>query len=75
MNLYVFSDGLEQSSDNARQMSYDFVIYQRDKQLASFSAALSPISHVFDAEAVEACQALECTVKLLPCTSSGTTDC
>ncbi|EDN08633.1 conserved hypothetical protein [Histoplasma mississippiense (nom. inval.)] len=49
------------------EVSYGFIVYQGHKQLASFSAALSPMSHVFDAEAVGACRALECTVKLLPC--------
>ncbi|EDN05465.1 predicted protein, partial [Histoplasma mississippiense (nom. inval.)] len=45
-----------------------------NKQLASFSAALSPMSHVFDAEAVGACRALECAVKLLPCVTEDSSN-
>ncbi|EDN08379.1 conserved hypothetical protein [Histoplasma mississippiense (nom. inval.)] len=58
-DLYVFSDGSERNLDNSRQVGYGFIVYQGNKQLASFSAALSPMSHVFDAEAVGACRALD----------------
>ncbi|EDN09818.1 predicted protein [Histoplasma mississippiense (nom. inval.)] len=42
--------------------------------LASFSAALSPMSHVFNTEAVGACRALECAVKLLPCVTGDSSN-
>ncbi|EDN11159.1 conserved hypothetical protein [Histoplasma mississippiense (nom. inval.)] len=73
-DLYVFSDGSERSLDNSRQVGYGFIVYQGNKQLASFSAALSPMSHVFDAEAVGACRALECAVKLLPCVTEDSSN-
>ncbi|EDN06245.1 predicted protein [Histoplasma mississippiense (nom. inval.)] len=73
-DLYVFSDGSERSLDNSRQVGYGFIVYQGNKQLASFSAALSPMSHVFDAEAVGACWALECAVKLLPCVTEDSSN-
>ncbi|EDN03600.1 predicted protein [Histoplasma mississippiense (nom. inval.)] len=73
-DLYVFSDGSEQNLDNSRQVGYGFIVYQGNKQLASFSAALSPMSHVFDAEAVGACRALECAVKLLPCVTEDSSN-
>ncbi|EDN10981.1 conserved hypothetical protein [Histoplasma mississippiense (nom. inval.)] len=73
-DLYVFSDGSERNLDNSRQVGYGFIVYQGNKQLASFSAALSPMSHVFDAEAVGACRALECAVKLLPCVTEDSSN-
>ncbi|EDN04709.1 conserved hypothetical protein [Histoplasma mississippiense (nom. inval.)] len=73
-DLYVFSDGSERSLDNSRQVGYGFIVYQGNKQLASFSAALSSMSHIFDAEAVGACRALECAVKLLPCVTEDSSN-
>jgi ribonuclease HI len=57
--ITVFSDGSEQYSEGEKRVTYGYAIYQAQVQVATGRGSLHTLSHVFDAEAIGACRALQ----------------
>ena len=57
--ITVFSDGSEQYSEGEKRVTYGYAIYQAQVQVATGRGSLHSLSHVFDAEAIGACRALQ----------------
>jgi hypothetical protein len=57
--ITVFSDGSEQHSEGEKRVTYGYAIYQAQVQVATGRGSLYTLSHVFDAEAIGACRALQ----------------
>jgi hypothetical protein len=57
-DVTIFSDGSEQYIEGNRHVGYGYAIYQGGKQIATGHGSISPLSHVFDAEAIGAWKGL-----------------
>ncbi|ENH98659.1 hypothetical protein COCC4DRAFT_117971, partial [Bipolaris maydis ATCC 48331] len=52
-------DGSEQRCEGKKRVTYGYAIYRAQEKIATGRGSLHSLSHVFDAEAIGACRALQ----------------
>lgn len=57
--ITIFSDGSEQRCEGKKRVTYGYAIYRAQEKIATGRGSLHSLSHVFDAEAIGACRALQ----------------